>query len=218
MSGPIDKAQVFNADASVRQQAHENVVKSIKDGGPAAIATLGLPEAILAALGEKKNEGARQGAADLISAIVAGGVFTSVEPYLLLSTQHDVFGALLQAFADKSQGPRDAAVKAVRDFVAVMNNWATTLILPPLLEQIRTAGKWQIKTGGLSVLDQLVQSVPDQMARLMPECMPVLAEVIWDTKSDVKKAARSSLKKICSLVSCFFFLIISFIILTLLCF
>lgn len=201
-AGQLDTSAIFNADAAARTTAQEAVVKSIKDGGPAAVATLSLPETILGGLAEKKNEGARQGAAELISAIVAGGQFLPVEPYILLSTQHDVFGSLLQAFADKSQGPRDAAVKAVEDIVTVMNNWATAFILPPLLEQIRTAGKWQIKTGGLSVLNKLVTSVPDQMARLMPDCMPVLAEVIWDTKSDVKKAARSSLKKICSLVSC----------------
>ncbi|TIB97283.1 hypothetical protein E3Q18_02668 [Wallemia mellicola] len=198
-AGQLDTSAIFNADAAARTTAQEAVVKSIKDGGPAAVATLSLPETILGGLAEKKNEGARQGAAELISAIVAGGQFLPVEPYILLSTQHDVFGSLLQAFADKSQGPRDAAVKAVEDIVTVMNNWATAFILPPLLEQIRTAGKWQIKTGGLSVLNKLVTSVPDQMARLMPDCMPVLAEVIWDTKSDVKKAARSSLKKICSL-------------------
>ncbi|TIA80779.1 hypothetical protein E3P84_00201 [Wallemia ichthyophaga] len=199
--GQLDTSAIFNADKAARNAAQEAVVKVIKDGGPAAVATLSLPESILGGLSEKKNETARQGAAELISAIVAGGQFTPVEPYLLLSTQHDVFGALLEAFADKSNAVRDAAVKAVEDFVAVMNNWATAFILPPLLEQIRTAGKWQIKTGGLAVLNKLVVSVPDQMARLMPDCMPVLAEVMWDTKSDVKKAARSSLKKLCSLVN-----------------
>ncbi|KAH6871277.1 hypothetical protein BKA70DRAFT_1241920 [Coprinopsis sp. MPI-PUGE-AT-0042] len=49
--------------------------------------------------------------------------------------------------------------------------------------------------------NQLVKSAPLQMARLMPEIVPVLAEAIWGTKADVKKAARDSLTKATALVS-----------------
>ncbi|KAI6123252.1 hypothetical protein EDD16DRAFT_686278 [Pisolithus croceorrhizus] len=82
-----------------------------------------------------------------------------------------------------------------------MNPWATALLLPALLHQIKTAGKWQIKTGALVVLNQLVASAPLQTARLMPDIIPVLSEAIWDTKADVKKAARDSLTKACALIS-----------------
>jgi len=36
---------------------------------------------------------------------------------------------------------------------------------------------------------------------MMPDIVPVLAEAIWDTKADVKKAARDSLTKATALVS-----------------
>jgi elongation factor 3 len=74
-------------------------------------------------------------------------------------------------------------------------------VLPALLHEIKTAGKWQIKTGSLVVLNQLVKSAPLQMARLMPDIVPILSEVIWDTKADVKKAARDSLTKATALIS-----------------
>jgi elongation factor 3 len=64
-----------------------------------------------------------------------------------------------------------------------MNPWATGLILPALLHEIKTAGKWQVKTGSLIVLNQLVVSAPLQTSRLMPDIVPILAEAIWDTKA-----------------------------------
>ncbi|KAJ7891254.1 hypothetical protein B0H14DRAFT_2688337 [Mycena olivaceomarginata] len=127
----------------------------------------------------------------------SGGV-KALEPTFIAS---GIYAALLESFADKMPAVRTAAVEAVREFVANMNPWATSLILPALLHEIKTAGKWQIKTGSLVVLNQLVVSCPTQMARLMPELVPVLADAIWDTKADVKKAARDSLTKATALVS-----------------
>ena len=82
-----------------------------------------------------------------------------------------------------------------------MSPWATAIVLPTILHQINTAGKWQVKTGSLSILDQLVKTSPEQMGKLMPEIVPVLAGAIWDTKADVKKAARTSLTTTTALVS-----------------
>jgi hypothetical protein len=81
-----------------------------------------------------------------------------------------------------------------------MNPWATNVILPAILNQIKTAGKWQVKTGSLEVLQQLIVSAPAQVATAMPDLVPVLAEAVWDTKSEVKKMAKATLTKACALV------------------
>ncbi|KAJ3530309.1 hypothetical protein NM688_g7729 [Phlebia brevispora] len=96
---------------------------------------------------------------------------------------------------------RTAAIEAVKQYVSAMNPWATGLVLPALLHEIKTAGKWQIKTGSLDVLNQLIASAAYQVARLTPEIVPVLSEAIWDTKADVKKAARATLEKVTALIS-----------------
>jgi elongation factor 3 len=49
--------------------------------------------------------------------------------------------------------------------------------------------------------DQLVVSAPLQTAHQMPDIVPIFAEAIWDTKADLKKAARDSLTKATVLVS-----------------
>jgi elongation factor 3 len=149
-------------------------------------------------LNDKKNASAREGSCSLISTLCEQGVGHAVEPIVF----EKLFGTLVgETFADKVPVVRQGALDAVRSLVQIMTPWATATILPTLLNEIKTAGKWQVKAGALEILDQLVVSAPEQMARLTPEIVPVLAEAIWDTKADVKKAARVSLTKSTNLVS-----------------
>ncbi|KAF7294569.1 hypothetical protein MIND_00993400 [Mycena indigotica] len=191
----FDVASLFVADKATRESTATSLV-ALAQKGPSAIT--GVTDAIVKALADKKSPAAREGAADAITTLSKQGGVKAIEPTFISS---GIYAALLEGFADKMPAARNAAVSAVREFVAAMNPWATALILPPLLQQIKTAGKWQIKTGSLEVLNQLVVSAPTQTARLMPEIVPVLSEVIWDTKADVKKAARDSLTKATALVS-----------------
>jgi elongation factor 3 len=174
------------------------LASAVQNDGPAAISAVGFTEAALKALADKKSPAAREGAADAVVALAKAGATKALEPTFIES---GLYAALIEGFADKMPAARNAAVDAVREFAATMNPWATGLILPALLHEIKTAGKWQIKIGALIVLNQLVVTAPLQTARLMPDIVPVLAEAIWDTKADVKKAARDSLTKACALVS-----------------
>ncbi len=149
---------------------------------------------------DKKSPLAREAACDAISTLCENGAAPILEPYVISSAINSPFPALLEAFADKVATVKDAAVAAVKAIVQSMNPWATMVILPALLEQVKTAGKWQIKAGCLDVLQQLVISAPDQMGRAMPDLIPVLAGAVWDTKADVKKAAKVTLEKACALV------------------
>jgi elongation factor 3 len=192
----FDVASLFVADKATRDASAASLAALAKEKGPAALTAVS--DAVLKALADKKSPAAREGAADTIRTLSTSGGVQALEPTFIAS---GIYAALLESFADKMPAVRTAAVEAVREFVANMNPWATSLILPALLHEIKTAGKWQIKTGSLVVLNQLVVSCPTQMARLMPELVPVLADAIWDTKADVKKAARDSLTKATALVS-----------------
>lgn len=194
----IDIASLFVADKASRLAAAKTLAPAVQNHGPSGLAAVGFTEAAVKALGDKKSPAAREGAAEAVTALAGAGATKALEPIFIDSGLYD---ALIEAFADKMPAVRNAAVEAVRQFAATMNPWATALLLPALLHQLKTAGKWQIKTGALVVLNQLVASAPLQTARLMPDIIPVLAEVIWDTKADVKKAARDSLTKACALIS-----------------
>ncbi|KIK15718.1 hypothetical protein PISMIDRAFT_16346 [Pisolithus microcarpus 441] len=194
----IDVASLFAADKASRLAAAKTLASAIQNHGPSGLAAIGFTEAAVKALGDKKSPAAREGAAEAVTALAEAGATKALEPIFVDSGLYD---ALIETFADKMPAVRNAAVEAVRRFAATMNPWANALLLPALLHQLKTAGKWQIKTGALVVLNQLVASAPLQTARLMPDIIPVLSEAIWDTKADVKKAARDSLTKACALIS-----------------
>jgi len=154
--------------------------------------------AILKGLADKKNAGVREASCDLLQILVEQGLGNAVEPFFYEKLMPTI---VAETFADKEKVVREAAVQAVKSVVQVSSSWSVPIFLPILLEQIRTAGKWQVKTGSLEILNELVVSAPEQMARLMPDIIPTMTDAIWDTKSDVKKAARATLTTLCSLVS-----------------
>jgi len=196
--GKIDLSALFVADKAAREAAAKSLAAVAQKEGPAAVEHSSFAPTILQALADKKSPAAREGAADAIRIISTTGGITALEPIFIDS---GIYAALLETMADKMPAVRTAAVEAVREYIANMNPWATALILPALLHEIKTAGKWQIKAGSLVALNQLVVSAPTQTARLMPEIVPILSEAIWDTKADIKKAARDSLTKATALVS-----------------
>jgi elongation factor 3 len=188
---------LFVSDKAVRHSASESIASLAQKDGPSAIKSTGFIAAVVKALNDKKSPGAREGAAEAVIA-VSKAAANALEPFFIDS---GLYAALVETFADKIPAVRTAAVEAVRSFVTNANPWAASLLLPALLHQIKTAGKWQVKTGALTILDRLVVSAPQQTAKLMPEIVPVLSEAIWDTKADVKKQARESLTKATALVS-----------------
>ncbi|PPQ66033.1 hypothetical protein CVT26_010789 [Gymnopilus dilepis] len=198
IEGQLDITGLFVADKAARETTAQSLTAVAQKDGPAALISTGFGEAVVKALADKKSPAAREGAANAISALVNNGAIRALEPIFIDS---GIYAALLETFADKMPAVRTAAFEALRVYISKMNPWAASLILPALLHEIKTAGKWQVKTGSLVALDQLVVSAPVQIARLMPEIVPVLSEAIWDTKADVKKAARESLTKATALVS-----------------
>jgi elongation factor 3 len=198
VEGQVDISALFIADKAARESAVSALAAAAEKQGPAALQAAGFADAVVKALADKKSPAAREGAASAVAGLSNSPAIKALEPIFIDS---GVYNALLESFADKMPAVRTAAVEAVKAYVANMNPWATALILPALLHEIKTAGKWQVKTGSIIALNQLVKSAPVQTAKLMPDIVPVLAEAIWDTKKDVKDAARDSLKQACALVS-----------------
>ncbi|GAC98197.1 hypothetical protein PHSY_005786 [Pseudozyma hubeiensis SY62] len=179
------------------KNAAQELTNLVKIEGPAALANLGIEAVILKGLGDKKNAAAREGACTLLSNLCEQGVGHEVEPFIF----EKLFTPLVEAMGDKEKAVQKASLEALKAFVKVMSPWATQQVLKVVLDQARTAGKWQVKTGCIAILEELVTSCPERMAALMPEIIPVMTEVIWDTKTDVQKASRAALTKLCALIS-----------------
>lgn len=194
----VDVASFFVADKATRDSAVQLFAAAVLKDGPSSVESAGFNEAAKKALTDKKSLASRESAAAAVLAIINAGAVKALEPTFVDS---GLYTTLLETFADKVPAVRQASIEAVKAFISKMNPWAAALVLPALLKEIKNNGKWQVKTGAMVILNQLVQSAPVQTAKLMPDIVPVLAEAIWDTKADVKKAARESLTKATALVS-----------------
>ncbi|KAL7423178.1 translational elongation factor EF-1 alpha [Cryptotrichosporon argae] len=199
-AGAFDLATLFVADKAASQEAQVALADATKKAGVEFLGAIGYPDAVVKALSDKKSAALREAAASSVSTLCENGAAIYLEPYVVSSAPGSIFPALLEAFADKEAAVKTAALSAVKAIVQSMNPWATAVLLPSLLEQIKTAGKWQIKSGSLDVLQQLITSAPVQMGQAMPDLIPVLAGAVWDTKADVKKAAKATLEKATALV------------------
>jgi len=182
---------------SADKEAAQELVNLVKIEGPSAFSDLGITDIVSKGLSDKKNVAAREGACALVSSLCEQGVGHEFEPFVF----DKLLEPLVEAMGDKEKGVREAAQAALKSFVQVMSNWSVPQVLKVLLEQARTAGKWQVKTGCVAILEELVTAAPDRMAAAMPDIIPVMSEVIWDTKTDVQKASRAALKKLCALIS-----------------
>jgi elongation factor 3 len=198
VEGQFDISGLFVSDKATRETAAAQLAALAEKEGPKAFQSLGFSDAVVKALGDKKSPAAREGAATVIANLAQTPAIKALEPLFI---NDGIYAGLLEAFADKMPAVKTAAINAVQQYVRHMNKWAAGLVLPALLHEIKTAGKWQIKVGSLAILDQLIVTAPAQIARLTPDIVPVLSEAIWDTKADVKKAARATLEKATALIS-----------------
>ncbi|KAG8954680.1 translational elongation factor EF-1 alpha [Tulasnella sp. 424] len=191
---------LFASDKKARESAATDLAALAQKDGPAAFISADFATAAVKALNDKKSPAAREAAAKAISTF-ATKCPTAIELIIVNSVEKGVMSTLLETFADKMPVVAKAAVKAVKDITSHMSPWATATLLPILLKQIKENGKYQVKIGCLEILDNLIAKAPVQVAKLTPDIIPVLAEAVWDTKAEVKKAAKESLTKTTSLVS-----------------
>jgi elongation factor 3 len=95
---------------------------------------------------------------------------------------------------------KQAAEGAAIAIVKGINGNAVKAVLPPILESVTEAQKWQEKMCALDCINSLVETAPAQLSFRVPELIPVVSEAMWDTKAEIKKAAYSTMEKVCGLI------------------
>jgi elongation factor 3 len=96
---------------------------------------------------------------------------------------------------------KNAADAAALKMMAAINPNAVKAVLPALSQSILTAQKWPEKMTALKCLDILVNVAPAQTAMRLPDLIPTVSSAMWDTKKEVKVAAKAAMEKLCSLIS-----------------
>jgi elongation factor 3 len=163
---------------------------------PELVLPLKAVEAFKKQLANKKDAAARERALDAIRAIASNSaVSPAVEPHLV-----SLLGTVLATVGDKMIPVKKAAEATAIAIVKAANGNAVKAILPPVLNSISNAQKWQEKAAALDCLNALVESSPTQLGLRVPELIPVVSEAMWDTKPEIKKTAYSTMEKVCGLI------------------
>ncbi|KAF7122110.1 hypothetical protein CNMCM5793_000065 [Aspergillus hiratsukae] len=147
-------------------------------------------------LSNKKDATARERACEAIRAIASHQTIApGVEPHLVT-----LLVPVLAATGDKMIPVQKAAHAAALAIVQGLNANAVKALVPVILNSLQNAQKWQEKMCALDCLNCLVESAPAQLSFRVPELIPAVSEAMWDTKADIKKAAYSTMEKVCGLI------------------
>jgi elongation factor 3 len=185
-----------STEAADIEEASNNLASFINGPIEEHAAPTKVVDSIKKLLSNKKDAVARKRALVAVKAIAEHDVYPAVEPYLasLLSTT-------LAAVGDKMVDVKKAAEAASKAIVQAINPNAVKAVLPALSHSITSAQKWQEKATALECLEILVKTAPSQLAIRLPEVIPTVSEAMWDTKPEIKKAARVTMNNVCSLIS-----------------
>lgn len=190
-------ALVSAAAGEAQQAAAKELVLHIKDtAGLRAIHKLKVIESLNEAANDKKKAvSARIGFVEFFRAMIEL-VGQPAEPFLL-----QMLPTVLETVGDKNDAARaaaDACITPLRELLAPRPNTAVPL-LKVIFEGLKMI-KWQSKLTSLQLLSSLVASAPVQIAHAMPDIVPVLTDLMWDTKPAVAEAALECLRSCCEIV------------------
>ncbi|KAK9468997.1 armadillo-type protein [Lipomyces arxii] len=147
-------------------------------------------DSLKAALNNKKDAIARQNALIGIKAIAIKQFTPSLEPYII-----SLIPSIIEKASDKMVPVKQLSEPTAIAVAKAINPSSVKYILPIASKIVSTATKWQEKVAALNTIVAVVETAPGQVSLRMPELIPLLSEAMWDTKADVKKAARYAMEK-----------------------
>ncbi|KAJ8659460.1 hypothetical protein O0I10_004825 [Lichtheimia ornata] len=183
------------ASDEAREGAAQELAAFVNATGVHALKQFGIVDAIAKDLGNKKNAGARLSAIAAIKALADKSVEGQAEPYIL-----PFLATLLELQAEKQAAIKTGAAEAAKDLVLKVEANATAIVVPYLLGGLGNSCKWQTKALALSLIDELTKAKAQQFFYTIPDVIPVVSDCMWDTKTDIKKAATTTMGNICGLV------------------
>lgn len=143
------------------------------------------------ALEDKKNPLSRENACYIVTAL-ATKVGGRLQAYL-----YPLLESLLVMYSDKVVALRAVADEASRALLKASANNSVKYYLPLLFGGLERAQKWQTKEGALKLLAYCADLSPIQVARCLPDMMPIISDMMWDTRPEVKISAKETLTKVC---------------------
>jgi elongation factor 3 len=131
-----------------------------------------------------------------LESVASDKVTPDIAPYLL-----SVLKTVISKVSDMKGGVNRAAEPTAKAIVRAMDPNAIKAVVPVIAERIAAGDtKWQEKRLAINLLDILVETAPIQLPLLLPSFYQPLVDGMWDTKPEVKKAAKATMEKVCALI------------------
>ncbi|KAI8907225.1 P-loop containing nucleoside triphosphate hydrolase protein [Gorgonomyces haynaldii] len=194
MPSIAEQLQVLKAaDATVdaRATAAKELAALVKKEGLTTLNGQGVLEALAQCTQNKKLDSVRQGAM-LAYKELALALGHPAEPYLVPELTN-----ILAGYGDKQADVREAAAGAGEALMALPGRFAVNVLVPVLLENLTNEKKWQTKIAALKFLSNLTKTSASQVQLCLPLIIPVVSDVMWATKPEVKVAATECMKEVC---------------------
>jgi len=180
-----------SADRSAAAKALAEGLKA--EGGALTVVSMKLVDKVIASLGEAKSVPAREGAILVMQELVTA-LGPLAEPYVVRALP-----TLIERFDDKVKLVAQATETMLVAFFQGVNPYASATLLPYLFDGM-AAISWKVKSGCLKLLGVLAHTAPTQIGQLLPDIVPKVTDTLWDTKPEVKAAAKASLAECCTVI------------------
>lgn len=116
----------------------------------------------------------------------------AVEPFLV-----PLLAVALEECSSSVGMVREAAEDTAYSLIAIVNPFAVSVLVYPVLSEALQSPEWRVKSVALDVLSQTAETHPQAVSRLLPRIIPAVTAQVWDTKPQVTKAAASALLACC---------------------
>ena len=186
----INQSVFEGGDAS--RTAASQIADQVKSSGS------GLSSADVAAVADVLREGSkgtaakREGAAALVEALASVGKSAAEHQTLTLVAD------LLKCCADKhSKETQTASHAALQALGKTMSAHGLRAVLPALIEAMDPKEKWQTMVGALEMLSTYSQCSPTSTSEALNDIIPIVTQMVNDSKQEVSEAARACLSKCC---------------------
>ena len=164
----------------------EKLAKLIDAAGVRAFNECGVVETLKKCLGDRATSEAALRAIEAI----CDEVGFKAEPFMVPFLPN-----VLSAVADKkSNEVRAAAEAAGPSIIGICNQYAAKNVQPFLFAGIAETN-WQTKMWSLRLLGQFAEQSEAPFARTLYQVVPVVSAAMWDTKKEVKQAAKDATLK-----------------------
>lgn len=187
--------QMFQGNGfAKRRGAAYGLAGIVKGKGIGALKEYRIMNSVKAAIENKKDTNARQGALfayELLS-LILGKLF---EPYVI-----QILPLLLQSFGDSVVDVREACGDAVKVCFSNLSSYGVKVILPTLLEGLDEQ-QWRSKKGACDMLGNMAYLNPHQLAISLPDIIPPLTNVLNDSHKEVRAVANKALHKFGEVIS-----------------